>query len=838
MVTKSYFSPSNKEVSFNMSPNPDEVLLSHEDRVRLDSLLTVDELKTSLEDMKNNKCPGIDGLTKEFYICFFEQLSDQLLQLYLHSYEKGILNPSARMGLISLIPKKQDNLLELNSYRPLTLLNLDFKILSKTMARRIQPCLKYLIAEHQTGFMPGRNITENIRRTYEIIRYCKRTNKPGLIVSIDFSKCFDKIEHSAIQKSLEYFGFGENIITWIMLFFKEMNIYTQNFGFLSPVPFSKGRGTNQGCCISPSLFLLCGEIMSRRLLENKKIKGIDMNNGQIRNLLSQFADDTALYIAYDRISLEETIKTLSHIETNIGLSINYDKTLIYRIGSASNSDAQLVTQKTLCWTSKPFKLLGVYIGNDEHEVDNYTDIIKKMKSVLEMWYHRQFTLMGKVLIVNTLCESLFVYRLSVTTDVSSKLIKTVESMVGNFLWGNKSAKIAKDTLQKDKMNGGLRLFDLRSKQAALKINWVKKIETDDMFRYCFFENTRLPKVDFIFHCNLNAKDCKKYVDENCFWGQLMLHWCEYHYSTPTNLDTVLTQTIWFNSIIKRGGKVLFNQECVGKGMITVRDIFDANSPDGFKEYDTVTREYGVRISWLEYMGIISSIPKEWKTWFTKGELTNELDPCVCEQVKNNAKISNLIYKNLIAEDITPKYAMRWAEKEGIFFEFDEYKDAFKALYRCTKIVKYRDFQYRLLLNKLPCNQQLKDWKIIDNDRCNFCNLEKENISHTLFSCIFSKRIWKFVKELLSNYMTEINLENVLLNSIVDNPEHVANFICVVTKQYIYRCRCQKKKPNIHGISREILLQANIERSIAFINKKSKKQEKRWSLVKTDLLFLL
>ena len=92
----------------------------------------------ALKSMSNNKCPGLDGLTKEFYLEFFDILGPLLLHVYDHAFEKKLLNCSARMGLISLIPKKSKNLLELKSYRPLSILNLDYKILSKMFAELIE----------------------------------------------------------------------------------------------------------------------------------------------------------------------------------------------------------------------------------------------------------------------------------------------------------------------------------------------------------------------------------------------------------------------------------------------------------------------------------------------------------------------------------------------------------------------------------------------------------------------------------------------------------------------------------------------------------------------------
>ena len=91
--------------------------------------------------MKDNKCPSIDGLSKEFYVTFFEQLGPLVIQVYQQAFKHKQLNDSATMGLISLIPKKEKDMLYLGDWRPLMLLNLDYKILSKVMAECMRPII-------------------------------------------------------------------------------------------------------------------------------------------------------------------------------------------------------------------------------------------------------------------------------------------------------------------------------------------------------------------------------------------------------------------------------------------------------------------------------------------------------------------------------------------------------------------------------------------------------------------------------------------------------------------------------------------------------------------------
>ena len=147
----------NVNVHFDLYPEPGEILL---DEIQIEAPkkpITLEELKLSLYGMKNNKCPSLDGLPKEFYVKFFDTIGPLLLRLYEFCYEIGELNPSARRGLISLLPKKLANSLALLEWRPLTLLSLDFKILSKTLAERMKKVLPSIICDDQVGFMAGRN---------------------------------------------------------------------------------------------------------------------------------------------------------------------------------------------------------------------------------------------------------------------------------------------------------------------------------------------------------------------------------------------------------------------------------------------------------------------------------------------------------------------------------------------------------------------------------------------------------------------------------------------------------------------------------------------------------
>ena len=108
-------------------------------------------------------------------------------------YQKGRLAITQRRGIISLIPKKDKALNELKNWRPITLLNCDYKIASKAIASD-------LIEYDQTGFLKGRSIAENICLINNVISYTHSKGIPGLLLFVDFEKAFDTIEWSFVRK--------------------------------------------------------------------------------------------------------------------------------------------------------------------------------------------------------------------------------------------------------------------------------------------------------------------------------------------------------------------------------------------------------------------------------------------------------------------------------------------------------------------------------------------------------------------------------------------------------------------------------------------------------------
>ena len=392
------------------------------------------------------------------------------MEMYQYSYNHGLLPESVMKDLISLLPKKNKDTHYVKNMRPLTLLNNDYKILAKTIDNRIREFLPDLIKTDQTGFVKDRKISHNVRKSLDIIDYTVMNKIEAVILSIDMDKCFDRLEHQSIFGLLKYFNFGDSIIKRIKVFYTKFMICTQNFVFLSDF-WVKGRGSNQGCPLSPSLYILNAEILANKLCNNSKIKGVKVRD--FTYLISQFADDTDLYLSFDQDTVTNKFKTLTAIEANMGLKISYDKTTLHRISSIANTDAKIFMRYKVKWSNEYINTLGIDISvNYDNRGCNLDTVLSKLKAVSRMWYFRNMTLMGKIMIVNSLMASLFMYKLQVLNMISEKRIQMVEQEIEHFIWNGKQPKIKLSILKANKEDGGLGLVDIKMKHRALICQWV------------------------------------------------------------------------------------------------------------------------------------------------------------------------------------------------------------------------------------------------------------------------------------------------------------------------------------------------------------------------------
>ena len=236
--------------------------------------LTQEEIEAAIENLAKGKAPGSDGITIDFFKKFKTLLAPLLIQLYTQSYKTETLPPSTRASIISLLHKKKERN-NIKNYRPLSLTNNDYKILSKALQLRMNPAMNHIIGTEQNGFVPARFIAENNMLLHEIIEYTtiNKNSMGGLLLFLDFEKAFDRVDHNFMLSVLDRMAFPTEFMNWIKLLYTSATSSVR-INNITSKGFELHSGVRQGCPISPLLFACVVECMANMIRQDQNVRGI------------------------------------------------------------------------------------------------------------------------------------------------------------------------------------------------------------------------------------------------------------------------------------------------------------------------------------------------------------------------------------------------------------------------------------------------------------------------------------------------------------------------------------------------------------------------------------
>lgn len=171
--------------------------------------LTQDELDKAINSLKTNKSPGTDGYPSEWYKIFCSELT--LLRSFNHTLKEGELLQSWKEAIISVIHKQGKDSKESSSYRPISVLNVDYKLYTSILAKRLETILPDLIDHDQSSFIRNRQIHDNIRRTLQIMSHITKNKISAVFLSLEAEKAFDSVSWLYLHQVLHRFGFKEKM---------------------------------------------------------------------------------------------------------------------------------------------------------------------------------------------------------------------------------------------------------------------------------------------------------------------------------------------------------------------------------------------------------------------------------------------------------------------------------------------------------------------------------------------------------------------------------------------------------------------------------------------------
>ena len=191
----------------------------------------------TLQTFQKNKSPGNDGLTFEFYLAFWPVFGSLLVQILNYAFEYGELSNSQKQAVITFVKKRGKDKKQIKNWSPISLINVDAKIASKTLAKRLENVLPEIIHFDQSAFVKGRTIFDAIRTIDDVIEHTMNRDISGILVAIVFEKAFDFLNFSFLLRVSHAFNFGPSFIQWVQVLYNNASSCVMNNGFTSG-PFS------------------------------------------------------------------------------------------------------------------------------------------------------------------------------------------------------------------------------------------------------------------------------------------------------------------------------------------------------------------------------------------------------------------------------------------------------------------------------------------------------------------------------------------------------------------------------------------------------------------------
>ncbi|KAI3352103.1 hypothetical protein L3Q82_020914 [Scortum barcoo] len=213
--------------------------------------------------MQGQRAPGIDGLTVEFYKAFWDILAADILDVFNESLTYGSMPVSCRRAVLTLLQKK-GNLQDIKNWRPVSLLCVDYKLLSKALANRLREAMEQVIHRDQTYCVPGRSMVDNVYLIRDVLEVSSSLGIDTGLISLDQEKAFDRIEHNFLWKVMESFGFNAGFIAKIKVLYSDIESVLKINGSLC-APFRVHRGVRQGCALSGMLYALSLEPLLNKI---------------------------------------------------------------------------------------------------------------------------------------------------------------------------------------------------------------------------------------------------------------------------------------------------------------------------------------------------------------------------------------------------------------------------------------------------------------------------------------------------------------------------------------------------------------------------------------------
>ena len=770
---------------------------------KLEGKLRVDEATRYIKKCWSDASPGSSGLTGAFYKFFWRNLKHFIVNSLNYAYETGNLSISQKLGVIILLPKPDKDKRFLTNWRPISLLNQVYKILSGALTERLKPVLESIIHTDQKGFVSGRYIGEVPRNTYDVLEYAKSRNRTGLLLLIDFEKAFDSISHSFIIKCLHFFGFGFSFIKLINVLLNDVSSCINHCGNISE-RFRVGRSCRQGDPISPYLFIICVEILAIKIRGDSQVKGFKIGNFEQK--LDFYADDLTAYLDGSKTSLENIIEILDRFRRISGLKINLSKCKAVWIGRNRFSNNKICDNLNLIWTNK-FRLLGIDFDSDLAKMDtNFENKLAEIGKLFKSWTFRHLSPFGRITIIKSLALSKLSHVAMVCPLLNHNILKDLKKMAYDFLWKNKPDRMKRCETELRTDKGGLNMPDIETFWLSLKLTWSRRL----MAPSCMWQ--KILEANLLY-CNHEITDIwfggptllKKMSEKisNNFWKEIINTFAtitgDLHFSHPYFFFNF---NVFDNPLFSRGEMELKSsdfQSLWSKKICQVGDFFDrTQTPPRLLSLEQINRKYDIRLNFLNFHRLTNLIIK------AANDLNNKIfDPKISDMQTPSlplihklscivSKGGRIFYEALKARDWaeigTRDYENKWQMELNTTFSLDFWNKIWIINKNSLVSNKMKWINLQILKFILPTNYSVNKYKPLQDPRCSFCTAHSERLPDLIWGCLVVRDFWKMVGNILTSNFPNFSMgrKEAIFGEIKSRGDSVINTVILLAKQFLWR----------------------------------------------------
>ena len=362
--------------------------------------VTAAEIQQALRSLPNDKVSGPDGFTKEFFIAAWPVIGRDFIVAIQSFFIFGFMPTGVNATILSLIPKTT-TAQTMKDYRPIACCNLLYKVISKVLANRLKIIFPAAVEANQCAFITECLLLENVLLASELVTgYHKTTNKEKCAIKFDISKAFDTVKWSFITSVLQAMGLPPQFIQWIRLCISTAVFSVVVNGSLEGF-FTSARGIRQGCSLSPYLYVILNNVLSKFLNKaaeagefayHPQCQGVKLTH-------LSFADDILVFTNGTSESLLGIMEVMRRFAAMSGLHINAAKSSIYVTGRNIADLLATAASLSIGVGTLPIRYLGMPLTTKTLTSHDYEPLIDKIRSRMLCWSNRALSFAGRLQLI-------------------------------------------------------------------------------------------------------------------------------------------------------------------------------------------------------------------------------------------------------------------------------------------------------------------------------------------------------------------------------------------------------------------------------------------------------